>query len=204
MNYNEIIDTALKYSMRTDQQTADMMDTFLRIVEARIDRQLNTLDMSNRATLDLDEDQQYYGLPTGFLALRDIQIQDLESPSSQVTPVYVAPEMMNNAISNNETRVIYTIIAQQIQIYPVCEGQQVEIVYSRKIPPLTSSDQKNWVSVDSPDAYIFGLLVEISSFAKDNEAGQLWEARFKGTLSSMQLDDDISRWSGPQLRIQLG
>lgn len=204
MNYNEIIDTALKYSMRIDQETADMMDTFLRIVEARMNRILNVSKMSHRATLTLSEDKNYYGLPAGFRTLRDIQINPNSIEETGLSPVYVSPEEMNMLINISSTRCSYTIIANQLQVYPLLDNQVLEIVYSRDIPPLGPDNQNNWASVDSPDAYVFGLLVEISSSAKDNEAGKLWEARFKGALSSMQLDDDISRWSGPQLRIQLG
>lgn len=204
MNYNEIIDTALKYSMRTDQDTADMMNSFMLIVEARMNRILNVLKMSHRATLTLSEDKNYYGLPAGFRTLRDIQINHNSIEETGLSPVYVSPEEMNRLINVSSTRCSYTIIANQLQVYPLLDDQVLEIVYSRDIPPLTSDNQSNWISSESPDAYVFGLLVEISSYAKDNEAGKLWEQRFTGALSVIQNDDDVNRWSGPQLRTQLG
>lgn len=204
MKYSEIVDTALKYSMRTDKDTVEMMDNFLRIVESRIDRALNVSEMAHRATLTLDEDQEYFGLPSGFLALRDIQIQDGETETGPITPVYVSPERMNVVIRNNCDTPVYTLIANQLQIFPIVSGQQIEIVYSRRIPPLTESEPTNWLADTSLDAYIFGLLVEISSFAKDSAATTLWESRFSATINAIQTDDDVSRWSGPQLRIQLG
>ena len=204
MIYSEIKDVALAYSMRKDQETVEMMDSFLLMVESKMNRALDTKEMAYRTVLITSEDKGYYGLPDGFMAMRDIQVETEISGGEKNTPIYVSPEVMNNAISINSDVLIYTIIANQIQLHPVQDNQLLEIVYRKRIPALTSKEQSNWVSIQTPDAYIFGLLVEISSFAKDAEAAQLWNSRFDEVLNTLQREDDVNRWSGPALRIQLG
>jgi len=204
MIYSEIKDVALAYSMRKDQETFNMMDSFLLMVESKMNRALDTKEMAYRTVLITSEDKGYYGLPDGFMSMRDIQVETEISGGEKNTPIYVSPEVMNNAISINSDVLIYTIIANQIQLHPVQDNQLLEIVYRKRIPALTSKEQSNWVSIQTPDAYIFGLLVEISSFAKDAEAAQLWNSRFDEVLNTLQREDDVNRWSGPALRIQLG
>jgi len=204
MIYSEIKDVALAYSMRKDQETVEMMDSFLLMVESKMNRALDTKEMAYRTVLITSEDKGYYGLPDGFMSMRDIQVETEISGGEKNTPIYVSPEVMNNAISINSDVLIYTIIANQIQLHPVQDNQLLEIVYRKRIPALTSKEQSNWVSIQTPDAYIFGLLVEISSFAKDAEAAQLWNSRFDEVLNTLQREDDVNRWSGPALRIQLG
>jgi len=204
MIYSEIKAVALAYSMRKDQETAEMMDSFLLMVESKMNRALDTKEMAYRTVLITSEDKGYYGLPDGFMSMRDIQVETEISGGEKNTPIYVSPEVMNNAISINSDVLIYTIIANQIQLHPVQDNQLLEIVYRKRIPALTSKEQSNWVSIQTPDAYIFGLLVEISSFAKDAEAAQLWNSRFDEVLNTLQREDDVNRWSGPALRIQLG
>lgn len=204
MIYSEIKDVALQYSMRKDAETIAMMDNFLRLVESRMDRALSIREMFYRAVLVTEEAKGYYGLPAGFMAMRDIQVQETIDGGEKLTPIYASPEEMNKAITNGDTQLMYTIIANQIQVNPTSDDQLLEIVYRKRIPPLTDKDPENWASVTVPDAYIFGLLVEISAFAKDEAAAQLWEARFSNVMSGLQSDDDESRWSGPQLRIRLG
>jgi len=198
LNYQEITDAAIAYSMRTDQETRDMLPVFMQIVESRLNRSLSIGEMFHRATIDVKESQNYYGLPADFLSIRDIQI------ANGNTLKYVAPEVMNEAIKNSDRVDIYTIIANQIQIYPARPGDVLEVVYRRRIPPLNATDSLNWVSDTTPDLYIFGLLIEISAFAKDGPAGEIWNSRFVSAINSVQSDDDKNRWSSPSLQIILG
>jgi len=50
---------------------------------------------------------------------------------------------------------------------------------------------------------VFGLCAEISAFAKDEMGFQGYDARFKESLASITMDDQITRWSGPSLRTQV-
>ena len=204
INYSDIKDTALQYSNREDEETAAIITRFMPVVESRINRALDTKDMSWRSVLLMDESQRFYGLPTGFMSMRDIQVQDSVGGDSQLTPVYVAPEAMNAAITNSSDKLIYTIIANQIQVHPLQTDKQLEIVYRKRVTPLSDGDPSNWLSDQAPDVYIFGLLVEISSYAQNAEAASLWDGRFVGAMNELQREDDINRWSGPSLRIQLG
>jgi len=202
MNYSEIKDSALKYSMRTDPDTADMVDTFLRIVEARMNTSLDCKPMMFRAVLETTSDQQYYAPPLYFLKLRDIQVN--YEGGDICTPVYVAPEEMNKRQSEKNQTLVYTIIANQFQIFPMIKGQQIEIVFQKRMVPLSTEYPWNWASELIPNAYIFGVLVEICNYAKDPQEAQMWDARFRATLEEFNEQDAVGRWSGPSLRIQIG
>jgi len=194
LNYTEIVDAAIAYSMRTDPETRDMMPIFLKIVESRLNRSLHVGKMHHRAVINVQENQTYYGLPADFLAIRDIQIKD------GATLHYVAPDAMNAAEKDD----IYTLIADQLQIHPARQGDVIEMVYSKKLTELSDRDVTNWVSELYPDLYIFGLLVEINAFAKDGPSGEIWNSRFNSAIGSVQLNDDMNRWSGPTLQISIG
>lgn len=198
MNYIQIVDAAIAYSMRSDSETRAMMNVFIQIVESRLNRALSVGQMFNRAEIAVKEGQSYYGLPEGFLSLRDVQIKGRD------TLRYVTPEVMNSAISQKKSEYIHTLVANQLQIHPVCVGDTLEVIYRSRLKPLNDSNEENWLSVMSPDLYIFGLLVEISAFAKDGEAGEIWNSRFNSAMASLQNDDDTNRWSSPTLSISTG
>jgi hypothetical protein len=69
---------------------------------------------------------------------------------------------------------------------------------------LSDSNPSNWLSENDPDGYIFGGLVEISSFVKDKETAMLWDARFRTTMEEIDTNDQRSRWSGPPMEVRLG
>lgn len=207
MDYTEIVDLALSYADREDKEVTDNIDNFLRIVEARVNRKLRTFEMSTRATLPLVEDQEYYGLPPDFGGLRDIEITASPDAGRQ-TLSYMSPEQLNNqqrlsTTGNPSRRIFYTLVAKQVQIFPPQTGT-MEIIYYQKLVPLTELAPENWLSMNDPDGYVFGLMVEISSFVKDKEAAALWDGRFVNTIDEIDQEDKDNRWSGTALEIRLG
>ena len=209
MDYNAIIALALAYSDRAgDTEAVANMDNFLLIVEARANRAFRVGDMSARATIDLTlaaTDQEYFGLPTDFGGLRDLEYND--GGGSRATFHYISPEQMNSYHTDNKTGTLlyYTLIANQLHIYPVSSGVgTLEIVYYQRVPALTSLATTNWLGDDNPDCYTFGLITEINAFVKDKEASALWDARFKESLAEIDQDDASERWSGTSLQTRAG
>ena len=198
MTITEIRDLARAYADRTDLPDT-LLDNFLRIVEARIDKRLRIREQYSRAIIKQVADQVYYGLPPDFADLRDIQVDG-------TTLEYVNPIQMNSIVAGTETvpGCSYTIIANQLQVWPITDQEEMEIVYSSKLPALTTKEPTNWLSLSSPDTYVFGLLVEINAYVKDPETGGVWEQRFSAEVSSLSTADSKDRWSGSPLYVRLG
>ncbi len=209
MNYSEIVNAAINYSDRKDVETAASIDDFLKIVEARVNKKLKTQKQGSRSSIPIVTSQVLYSLPVDFAGLRDISIK---SADRKRTLKFTTPEGMNN-LEDNPTPLFqdpalqdawYSIIADQIQIYPPQKDTDtIELVYYKIVPNLNATDTNNWLSDNHPDCYTFGLLVEISAFAKDAEATGLWDSRFKESMTDIHLDDAKTRWSGPPLYVQV-
>ena len=206
MNYTEIVDAAYSYADRQDPESRNNADLFLRAVENRLNNRLKVQKMSCRTQLMTRLNAEYYGLPPDFAGLRDIEISNPGNSRGRCTLQYLNPEQMNNwSTASNQgrtDRIYYTIIADQLQIMPPQDGMTMEIVYYRNVPPLTPTDDENWVSIGQPNLYVFGMLVEISSFAKDKEAALLWEQRFMSEVNALTEEDQLNRWSGTPLQIR--
>jgi len=203
MNYTEVKQLALQYADRTDADVVDNIDMFLRITESRINKDLKIRQQFKRAVIETKADQLYYGLPSDFAELRDIEFRATVESTVPTTPTYLNPEQMNDLMASSGSTCAYAIIANQIQVWPASDKQVFEIVYASKLVPLSDATQETWLSIDSPEVYIFGLLVEISSYVKDGTAAQLWEQRFQQGLSALTSQDWNSRWSGNPLTIKV-
>jgi hypothetical protein len=203
MNYSEISSLALSYADRNDSEVTSRIDLFLKIVETRINRELKTKDMSARAEITTVLDQEYYSLPADFAGLRDIEIKETSGAVLRCSMRFMSPEQIDGIAGRNLGGYYYTIVGNELQIMPTQEaGKIIEITYYQKLTPLTSTATTNWLSDDNPDVYIFGLLVEISSFVKDPPTKAIWDERFREALSIIQSDDDKVRWSGTPMQIR--
>ena len=206
MNYSEIVDLALSYADRQDEEVTSRVDKFIKIMESRTNRKLRTFDMSVRSQLPMVEDQVYYGLPADFGGLRDIEMVSA-SESGRKTLSYVSPEQMNGFSNRggSSRKIYYTLVAKQIQIWPTQTDEfTMEIIYYQKVTNLNSTDNENWLAESNPDAYIFGILVEISSFTKDKDTALMWDGRFRETLGEIVDEDQQDRWSGTAMEVRLG
>jgi len=205
MNYQNLKNLALSYSDReNDAELLAKMDSFLLVTEARVNRLLKVQKMAIRTQVTTDVKQEYYGLPADFSALRDIEVREEDSSTKRTTLIYLSPEQMNTKSGQQTQCIYYTIVANQLQVFPAQDGKILEIVYYAKLIPLSTSDRTNWLSEDNPDVYIFGLMVEISSFIKNADGYALWDQRFKEALSEIDMDDGKTRWSGTALQMRNG
>lgn len=204
MTYAEIVALALSYSDRSDTETSDRVDDFLKIVEARVNRQLKTMGAITRTDIPLVTGTDYYNLPSDFGGLREIKFRN--SAGQDTTFRYTTPEMMDGL--NDASRLAgyyYTIVGNQLRITPdQVTGDFIEIAYFANVPALTSIATTNWLSTGHPDCYVFGLVAEISAFAKDADAQKIWEARFVASVKAIDVDDSTNRWSGTPLETRLG
>ena len=201
MNYADIVNLTLGYADRQDTEVTSRIDLFMRVTEARVNRVLMTLDMSNRAKTPMDANTEYYSLPTNYSVMRSIKVINNTNSASRVTLLQVNPEQMANLVNNGETQFpCYTFISGNIHVQPFYDSDHsLEIDYFRTLPPLSINLTTNWLSDSNPDAYVFGLLVEINSFVKDGEASALWDGRFQQAMSEITLNDAKSTWSGTSL-----
>ena len=203
MNYQEISDTAFAYADRKDANTIAQFPAFMKIVESRINRMLKTFDMSSRAMMPVVTGQFYYGLPDDFAGLRSIAlVPAADQNGTRTTLEYVSPEQMNIAQVSNAP--VYTLVANQVQINPYTDTYLLEIIYYRRLPPLTTALASNWLSASSPDVYVFGVMVEIMAYVKNPENATLWNGRFAEALAEITKEDDILRWSGTPLTVKVG
>lgn len=206
MNLKEIREAAQAYCDRYDEELVGTIPSFVRVVEGKINNALRTGDQAIRAQIWLESDEEYYGLPSDWGGARDVEILESGKQHGR-TLTYLSPEEMNK-LSRSPGRAYprhnyYTIIANQIQVAPPSDNEVLEIVYYQRLPALLADEDSNWLTVKNPDAYIFGLCTEISAFAKDGELYETYKNRFAESLIDVTMEDQVTRWSGPALRVQI-
>ena len=203
MNLKDIKTAAQAYCDRYDDEMESVMPAFVRVVEGKINNALRTGDQAIRSQIYLERENEYYGLPSDWGGARDVEILH-EGQQHGRTLVYLAPEDMNKKSRQaNGRHNYYTIIANQIQITPPSDNEILEITYYQRLPALENDTDSNWLTRKSPDAYIFGLCTEISAFAKDPMLFESYKLRFAESLMDITMEDQITRWSGPSLRVQV-
>ena len=208
MNYSEIIALSLGDTDReSDAKLLTLIDSKLRLVEARINRFLLIQDQLLKTTITMDAATEFYGPPLQYSAIKNIFINPISAPTNRTTLQYLAPEQINNAIQNNRAAFneYYSIVGNQVQVYPLRDNTyELHLWYFANVTPLTSIDSTNWCSLKNPDCYVSGLCAEICAYARDADGFTFWNGRFEASLESIDLQDWSVSWSGTPLVQRVG
>jgi hypothetical protein len=206
MNYTEIIHLALSYADRTDSDIGIKMPGFLFMVESKLNRYLESLELEALATIPYTADNVYtYSLPSDFGKLRSVFKITTGDVNSKVPYELINTEQIAVAKQNNSGAMYYSLNVNSIEIYPsLASTDSILLKYIKHVPPLTSTNTTNWLSIKYPDVYVFGLLVEINTFAKDWDAVNNFKERLNEIIEETITRDFRAKYSGNSMRTRLG
>ncbi len=141
-------------------------------------------------------------LPTDYLKWRTLLY-------TAVTPYvdldYVHPRYLRSTVAGNDpgNPRIFTIEGEFIKVRPTtATSSAYEFHYHQKLSTITASDDTtNWLLTDHPDAYEYGVLVELFALARNREAAELYKLRRDEVLAEItQLSSLTTDPSSPLVR----
>ena len=178
----------------------DRIPEFITLAEARMNRMLRLRLMENKYTASTVAAQRNYALPTGYVQMRNFQIN--------VTPVrplqYVTPEVYDRIWggSSSGTPEVYTIIANEIQLGPKPDSiMTMEMLFYKRVTALSGSNTTEQMLTENPDIYLYGALMEAEPFIMNDERRGLWAQGFAQAVQALQEQDNKDRHSGSALRV---
>lgn len=136
---------------RSDSATLDLIPSWVKLVNAKVNRKLETADMEVYGRLATVSGQSI--LPEDYITLANVQVEGLEDPLT-----YVEPNGLDGLSALSGTPQYYTIQGRQMLFYPAPDdGTVIEIRYSRTVPELSADDDTNWLLSAHPDIYLYGV-----------------------------------------------
>ena len=196
--YSEL-NTAVANWLDRDDLT-DRIPEFIALCEARFNRLLRIRAMEYKQTASTVSGQRNLALPTGFIQMRNLQIN-----ASPIVPMqYVTPEIYDRLYGSTLTGTpqMYTIIADEIQLGPIPgSALTIEMLFYKRFDALTDVATTNWMITNAPDVYLYGCLLEAEPFIMNDPRVQLWATAFKQAISDIQEQDNKDRHSGSALRV---
>jgi hypothetical protein len=196
-NYDELKTSIANWSDRDD--LTSFIPDFVALCEARFNRELRLRSMEQKEYANTIGGQANYALPVNYLQMREFRLN--QEPTISLT--YVSPEIFESWNLGQGMPKFYTIIANEIRIGPTPSGvYEMEMLFWRKFPTLSSTTMANWMLQNAPDIYLYGSLMEMEPFIQNDARTQLWAAGYYKAIETLQLQDDKDRHSGSALTVQ--
>ena len=178
----------------------DRIPEFIALAEARMNRVFRLRLMEAKYTASTVAGQRNLALPTGYLQMRNLQINTTPIRPCQ----YVTPEIYDRLYGSTLTGTpeIYTIITNEIQLGPIpASVQTIEMLFYKKIAALSVSNTTEAMLTDNPDIYLYGSLLEAEPFLMNDERLGVWAQGFQQSIENLQDQDAKDRHSGSALRV---
>jgi hypothetical protein len=192
-NYSDL-KAALATALHRSDLTTPIVD-FVTLAEDRLNKRLRLRAMEVRATSSVST--EYVALPTGFLAMRNVQINS--SPRQSIE--YASPEWLDVNYPNTSYTgkpKFYTLVGGEIQLAPAPDSTYtLEMDYFKKLDIAT--DTTNWVLTNAPRLYYYGALLEAATFLDDDKNAGIWAKLLEEAFKEVEHADSRDRFPSAAL-----
>lgn len=193
------LQAALANYLARDDLTAEI-PTFIRLAEARMNRDLRVRHMETRAVAPTTAGDPYLALPADFLEMRVLVAAT--SPRRVVT--FLTPQQIESSYADGATGLPtnYAIVGNELRIGPTPGGPiTMELTYYAKVPALDGvAVNSNWVLAGYPDLYLYGALIEAEPFLQNDGRVQVWMGFYDRAIAAIKGEDARARWNGAPLQ----
>lgn len=183
------LSTAIQEYLARDQDDVlgGRIPSFIRMFEAKMNRELFVRQMEKRATalVDLASDEpEFISLPADFQSMRRARLSSVTGKPCLEFKSGTQMDEYRFGVSDVAGRPRYfTVFGDEIELAPTPDAAYViEMVYRAKIPPLSTT---NWLLTLAPDLYLYGCLLESAPYIKEDGRLVTWGALYKSALDGL-------------------
>jgi hypothetical protein len=194
--YSDLQTTVANYLGRGDL-TSQIPD-FISLAELRLSRDIRTRRMLKTATTAMVVADPTIGLPTDFLAIRDVFIQG--TPRTVLS--YISPAIFssNSRADESGLPVFYTMRGNEMEFAPKPDSAYVlQMLYYSKPTELSSTTATNEFLANYPDALLYASLLEAEPYLMNDPRTQTWSSLYNQAVTRINTSDEESEFSGVPL-----
>lgn len=198
-SYSDLQTTIAGYLARSD--LSSQIPDFIRLAEIRLRRDLRIRQMLKTVTTATTAGDATVELPSDFLEVRDFVVTG--NPVQPLT--YASPSAFNRNSRTWETGkpLDYTILANDFQLAPYPDGvYTLKLLYFAAPEFLSSTNTSNVFLANTPDALLYGALIEAEPWLMNDARINTWSVMFDRAIASTTRSDQQGQYSGVPLAMR--
>jgi hypothetical protein len=195
-SFNDLKTTVANYLGRSD--LTSVIPDFITLAEIRLSRQLRLRQMMTLATLTTTGGTSTVSLPSDFLSIRDLYID--QNPRQSLS--YLSPSSFTRDARATESGlpVFYTQRGSELELAPIPDtNYTVKILYYAKPAALSDSNQTNIFTDNCIDALLYGSLVEAEPYLMNDARLAVWTQLYANAVQALAESDNTSEYAGVPL-----
>ena len=194
--YSDLKSSVANYLGRTDL-TSQIPD-FITLAELRLSRDVRTRKMLKTATATMTVGDATVGLPSDFLAIRDVYVQG----TPRTTVSYLSPSAFsaNSRADEQGLPVFYTLRSNEFEFAPKPDGTYtIQMLYYFKPAVLSDTNTSNEFMANYPDALLYASLLEAEPYLMNDARLATWANLYNQAIERIGTSDEQAEYSGVPL-----
>jgi hypothetical protein len=190
MTYDSLTSTVLQYLERQDAAVVAAIPTFITLCEFEIAQEIKTLGQLQVATATMTPNNPILAKPARWRKTVSMTVTN----NNQTQPVLLRKfEYLMNYWPNSSltsTPLYYSDTDyQHWYLAPTPDlAYNFEVLYYERIPPLSSTNQTNWLTQYAPNAMLYGTLLQAMPFLK-NDARAIFQQKYTEAITALKTED---------------
>jgi len=194
--YTELKASVADWLNRSDLTAA--IPDFISLAEAQMERVLRTRQMIVRSNASFNV--EFGATPADFLEVKSFKL----SGTNPITPLSFltidAMDLESSKLSATGKPRFFSVVGTQFRLAPTPDtNYATELTYYAKLSKLSASVSTNFILESSPDAYLYGSLVQAAPYLQDDNRIPVWAGLYERALTDLQVADDRGATSGGAL-----
>ena len=194
--YSDLKSSVANYLGRTDL-TSQIPD-FITLAELRLSRDVRTRKMLKTATATMTVGDATVGLPSDFLAIRDVYVQG----TPRTTVSYLSPSAFsaNSRADEQGLPVFYTLRSNEFEFAPKPDSAYtIQMLYYFKPAALSDTNTSNEFMANYPDALLYASLLEAEPYLMNDARLATWANLYNQAIERIGTSDEQAEYSGVPL-----
>jgi len=194
--YTELKASVADWLNRSDLTAA--IPDFISLAEAQMERVLRTRQMIVRSNASFNV--EFGATPADFLEVKSFKL----SGTNPITPLSFltidAMDLESSKLSATGKPRFFSVVGTQFRLAPTPDtNYATELTYYAKLSKLSASVSTNFILDSSPDAYLYGSLLQAAPYLQDDNRIPVWAGLYERALTDLQVADDRGATSGGAL-----
>jgi hypothetical protein len=193
MTYDSLTSTALQYLERSDAAVVNAIPTFITLCEFEIAQNIKTLGQ-----MEVVDSTMLIGNPVIPKPARWRKTTSMTlSVSGQKQPMLVRKLEYLNTYAQDVTATGVPLYYADYDYDHWLVAPTPNLAYAfealcyTRLEPLSSSNQTNWLTINAPNAMLFGTLKQTAPFLKNDARLALWKSMFDESLLALKTEDTL-------------
>lgn len=191
MTYDSLIAIVLQYLERQDAAVVSALPTFITLAEFEIAQEVKTLGQLQLVEASMQANQPNLSKPARWRKTVSMNVTD---SLGNKNPMYLRKyEYCINYAQSNSNLTLPAFYADtdwdHWYVSPTPDqGYSFEVLYYERIAPLSSSNQTNWLTMNAPNAMLYGTLLQAMQFLK-NDQRTIFQQKYSEAMAALKAED---------------